>query len=202
MSDPRLTYTHFNTVILGKIGSGKSSIHSVLTNPLHAPDDGDGYYFLDPVFDHANLRKDQQGVVTFIDTNGLVGDDRRDFDYLYELNANFQRMHYRVTSVIFCMRFGRVKPVDISVLQSVLFFMDVCHAENLVIVVSGAVKEDKQIVDQLLAVRSSLRRALWIWLDLKYSEERDEYGGRYIQQSGVLHVARNLIFREVMGELS
>lgn len=191
--------TFFNGIILGKIGTGKTTLSSILTNPLH--DDGT-FYFLDPAFVHAQIRTTQgEGAMSFIDTNGLVGNRDLDMTYLRGLNENLTRQHYKVTSVILCIRYGRVKSIDLSILDVVLNFIDGFgpNQVGLIIVVSGIKVVDETVKNVYRQVLRT-RQVMWVWLDVEVSRSFDEYGGRWISNSDCVEGARNQIFNKLFDD--
>lgn len=109
-----------NTLVLGKIGSGKTTLTSLLTNPLNRQEDRSHFlcYCLDPEFTNVNVRDDSRGY-TFIDTHGLTGRSG-DYEYLRGLKSALPEEHYEITGIIICLIFQRIKLIDACVIRAIL----------------------------------------------------------------------------------
>lgn len=173
-----------NALVVGKTGSGKSALCSLLNNPVRV----EGCYFLDPIFVSCNIRNCFSRGISFIDTNGLSGMES-DADNLSALCQRLENERYHITTAILCMRFGRVKPIDtqiISVFSRMVRNLEARgrgHAVTLHVHVSGTSIPCEEMKTLLCAAYPRLAGATWTWLKLEFSGEFDVFGGQWMNCS-------------------
>jgi len=174
----RVPKTHFNCVVVGEAGSGKTVLCSILTNPER----GEGYYFLDPDFGGANLRVNEEHGITFIDTCPLTSNERDNLNFLGKLKNDLRDRQTSITGWIFCIRYGRIKNESMNILKSIILFAQPCSVH---VVISGCVHDPWYMKNYMLqhavdTLRQCSTQISFSWYKASVTEEFDEYLGRWI----------------------
>jgi hypothetical protein len=109
------TVTMYNALVVGKIGSGKTTLVSLMTNKILES----GVFVLDPNFEMTNIRCCANENISFIDTLGLTGKIASDTSYLTDLRDILFHEHYSISLIIVCMDTRRLKVADINIFESI-----------------------------------------------------------------------------------
>jgi GTPase SAR1 family protein len=107
--------TMFNALVVGKIGSGKTTLVSLLANNIA----NEYVTIYDPIFTLVNIKSDHNYNVSYIDTIGLTGKPLYDSKYLSTVRDSTFYAHYRIQVIIICMDLTVLKNIDIQILETI-----------------------------------------------------------------------------------